>query len=228
MAFARITGNAAQTANAGTTIAAAVTPGAVGRLIVVGCGCETTTATLAIADTAGNTWNVLNAKTTQAGSGAFQSWWAIANGTGATTITHTIAGATGVFRNILIDIFSGNATTSPVSNQNTAGAASGAPSGTVTPNDPDCLVWGVANDSITAVGAGYAKGADDAVSDWSEYQELSGGSGVATTVNFSGTSGAWIMHMGAFKPLASSTVLADPWRGPGSRRPFPFTPGAPR
>lgn len=209
MAFTRITGNAAQTANPGTTIAAAVTPGATGRLMLVGCGCETAGATLSIADTAGNTWNVLNAKTTQVGSGCFQSWWAVANGSGATTVTHTIAGATDVFRNILIDVYSGNDTVSPVSSQNTASGASGSPSGTVTPSDANCLIWGAANDSITAVGSGYTKGADDTAQDWSEYKEISGGSGSAQTVNFTGTSGAWMLHMGAFKP-AGGAATAPP------------------
>ncbi|HTE63622.1 MAG TPA: hypothetical protein VK631_24915 [Solirubrobacteraceae bacterium] len=206
MAWSRITGGAQQASSSGvTTRTVSVTPGAVGRLILVAAGHATTTTTFTISDTAGNTWTILNARKTQAGSGAMQSWWAVANGTGATTITITYSVNLATFGNMLVDVFDGNDTTAPASANNSASAASGAPTGTVTPADANCLSWGASNDSITAVGSGFAKGADDTVQDWTEFKALTGGSGAPQTVNFSGSSGAWILLMAALKPAGGGT-----------------------
>ncbi len=207
-AFTRVSGGANTTGTITTTLTVAVTPGATNRIILVAAGNASTTGTFSIVDTAGNTWTTLNARTTQTGSGAMQSWWALSNGSASTTITitYSVNCAASGFCNVLADVFSGNATASPISSQSTAAAATGAPSGTVTPADANTLLWGAANDSITAVGAGYTKGADDTVQDWSEYKEIAGGSGAAQTVNFSGTSGAWLLHMGSIKPAGGAAT----------------------
>jgi hypothetical protein len=60
------------------------------------------------------------------------------------------------------------------------------------------LLYGAANDSITAVGSGFTKGADDTGGDWAEYKVLTGGAGGSQTVNFAGSSGAWILLMSTF------------------------------
>lgn len=213
-AFSRITGNA-QAVFSNTNPAAAVTPGATNRIILVTGGSDTTTNTATIGDTASNTWNQLNAKITQSGSGMSYSWWALANGTGSTTVTFTITGTHG-FGTILIDVFSGNDTASPISNQSTAVGAS-SPSGSITPNDANCLIYCGTVDNVTAVGtiggSAASKGADDGANDWSIYREISGGSGSSQTCTPT-ASGAFTMHMGAIKPPASvaSYYPVKSWR----------------
>ena len=186
--------------------------GAANRIMLVFSGNADTTTTATISDTAGNTWNALQAKFTQAGSGAVYAWWALANGSGSTTITVNWSSNPLGFMNMLVDVFSGNETSSPISATSTSTAASGAPSGTLTPLDNNCLLWGATNDSVTAVGAGFSKGADDAAQDWSEYKELAGGSGASQTINFSGTSGAWMLVKAAIKPVGGGGATNwGPW-----------------
>lgn len=203
MAFARITGGTDVDTTSATTLTVAVTPGAVGRIILVFSANAVTTTTATIADSATNTWAAVEVKFTQTGLGAAYAWYAVANGSGSTTITVTWSSNSGSFMLMLVDVFSGNDTVAPLSAHNKASGASGAPTGTVTPADDNCLIWGAAADTITAVGSGYTKGADDANQDWTEYKEISGGSGAAQTVNFSGTSGAWALAMAAIKPVAA-------------------------
>lgn len=211
MAWSRITGGA----NFGNFVATftrtvTVTPGAANRAILVACGHSDTTCTFSVADTAGNTYTATSVRKTQAGSGAMHAFWALANGAGAITITVTYSVTLNAsFGNMLVDVFDGNDTSAaPISAANSASGASGAPSSTLTPADNDCLLWGAANDSVTAVGAGFTKGADDTQSDWSEYEALTGGSGASQTVNFSGTSGAWILFMAAIKPAGGGGATA--------------------
>lgn len=207
-ALTRITGCANTQSGIAADPSCAVTTGATNRVILVFSGNANVLPTATISDTAGNTWTALRVKFTQAGSGAGYAWWALANGTGSTTITIDWSSNPSSFDNVLVDVFDGNDTSSPISASNDAVAATGAPSGTVTPLDNNCLLWGAANDSITAVGSGYTKGADDAAQDWSEYKVIAGGSGAGQTVNFSGTSGAWMLVMAAVKPATGGVACA--------------------
>jgi hypothetical protein len=189
---------------AGTTIAASVSPGAVGRLIVVTSGHDSVTATMTIADTAGNTWLAACPRRSQSGGGSLQTWYAIANGTGSTTITVTDSASTG-FRNILIEVFDGNSAT-PLDNHTETSAASGSPTTTIVPVANDCLLYAASNDSITAVGSGFTKGSDDGAQDWAEYKALTGGAGGSQTANFTG-SGAWILCVATFAPAGAGAAF---------------------
>lgn len=211
MAITRITGNAAF--NAGDlSVAAAVTTGATNRLILAMGQDANTAATFTIADTAGNSWSTVNAKITQASAGASQSWWAISNGTGATTVTVTITGGSGGFCILLVDVFAGTDTTAPISAANTAIGATGSPTGSVTPVDNDCAIWAAAVDSVTAVGtiggSAATKGADDTQGDWSIYRVLTGNTGVSQTCAPTGSSGTYMLHMAAIRPPSTAVVRA--------------------
>lgn len=213
MAFSRTTGGQNFVTSAAVSAPVTLTMGAANRIILVFGANGSTTPTATIADTALNTWNVLQVKFTQTGSGSAYAWWALANGSGSTTITVLWSANPNFFLNQLVDVFSGNDTTSPISATNKASGASGAPSGTVTPLDNDCLLWGASNDSITAVGSGFSKGADDTQQDWSEYKSLTGGSGASQTVNFTGASAAWMLAMAAIKPVSGAAATWGPLLG---------------
>lgn len=207
MAWSRPTGAMNVSFAGGATIAQSVSPGTVGRLIVVTSGHDSVTATMTIADTAGNTWLQACPRRTQAGGGSLQVWYAIANGTGSTTITVTDSVSTG-FRNILIDVFDGNGSGTPLDNHTETSAGSGSPTTTITPVVNNCLLYAAANDSVTAVGSGFTVGSDDGASDWSEYKALTGGAGGSQTANFTG-SGAWILCVATFAPAGAGTFIAE-------------------
>lgn len=205
MPWSRPTGN---TLSAGSTSASnpmqpTVTPGAIGRLIIVSAVQETTGATFTISDTGGHTWATMNAADSIAGAGTAQSWWTRATTAAAITITVTpsqVAG--GLFGGVLIDVFDGEiASGDPVSAASSATFPSGSITSSITPLHDDCLLWGCAFDTITAVGAGFTKGADDAAGDWTEYKALTGQSGASQTVNFTG-SGAAVLLKAALRPVA--------------------------
>lgn len=183
----------------------AFTASAVGNLLVVGCGTASTAAggVPAISDTQGNTWTpILLTPKTLTGVGQMQGWWAQAKNTTASTITVS-ASNSGGFINILFDEFSGNLASGTVlDNSNSASSASGNPTVTVTPGADGYLLWAASNDGVTAVGAGFTKGGDDAQQDWSEYKVLGAGtSGVSQTANFTG-SGGYLIIAATFKPAA--------------------------
>lgn len=155
------------------------------------------------------TWNVLIGKTTTTGTNC-ESWWTFAPNTNATTITVTASGSGNQFMSCLVDEFTGMDGTSPIAGTN-SGVGSGTPSITVTPTVDNCQVWGGCMDSITAVGSGYTKGADDTQQDWSEHLTTALGAGTANnpkTVNFSG-SGTWLLMAAAIKPPASTASFED-------------------
>jgi hypothetical protein len=202
-----------KTPGTGTSIGVAITPNAKQNLLIVSGGTAQTTGTLSIADTAGNTWTQCNPAKTQTGSGMMRGWYALANGTSATTITVSTT-ASADFMNILVDEFDGTDIASPIGNHDEASAASGAPVSAAVVLDADnCAVWAASNDSITAVGnidgSAATKGNDDGVQDWTEYRILSGRNGASVTAAFTGTSGAWIQL----------TTVLHPWT--------PVTPAAP-
>lgn len=203
MAWSRPTGN--QATSAADSQAVAVTPGVVNRLIVVSSGVSNGSATVSsISDTAGNTWNALNPLTTN--GSRYQSWYALSVGTGSTTITVTWTPNSGGFIWVSVDVFDGNDTTAAVKSATNEATGSAAPvTGSVTPADNDCLLWGGLQDSTTAVGSGFTKGCDDGAQDWTEFKALTGGSGAGQTVNFTG-SGSWILLMAAFKPAGAATT----------------------
>lgn len=186
----------------GASISVNFTATNTGDVIIVMGGEDVVSHTMTIAATGAGwsslTWNTLVARTTTTGTNC-TSWWAIIPNTTATTITITHS-APSSFSEILVDEFTGNHATTPIAGTN-VGTGSGTPSITVTPTADNCQLWGGSVDTNTAVGGGFTKGADDTSGDWSEHltTTLSGGSGVAQTVNFSG-SGTWLMMGAAIQP----------------------------
>ena len=123
--------------------------------------------------------------------------------TSAATITMTWTTGSCTFMNDLVDEFSGEDLTNFVDASNSA-TGSGSPTASVTPVNNNDGVWGAANDSVTAVGSGYTKGADDTQQDWSEWKILSGSAGIAQTVNFTG-SGTYTIFAATIKPAGAAT-----------------------
>jgi hypothetical protein len=138
---------------------------------------------------------------------------AYAPNTSQATITMTWNQTAANFYNDLIDEFSGADTTNFVSASN-SGTGSGTPTVSVTPVDPNCMLWAACNDSVTAVGAmgglTPTKGADDAQQDVAEYRVFVGSSGAPLTCTLVG-SGTYIVGAVAIKPqLVSPTIGSVP------------------
>jgi hypothetical protein len=133
--------------------------------------------------------------------------------TSLATVTVAWTGSAGVtFNNDLVDEFSGIDPTNFVDASNSA-TGSGTPTVSVTPATSDTMIWVAANDSATAVGniAGSAatKGADDTLQDWSEYRQISGGSGVAQSCTVTG-SGNYTMFGVAIKSNSPPVIGSVP------------------
>jgi hypothetical protein len=193
---------ATQNSNAaGSTIAATIAPTNSGDLIIIHADGNVTTQTATIAAT-GWSFNVLVGKTTTTSTLSY-AWWAFAPSTASATITVTFSSTTN-FHSILVDEWTGMDTVTPISGA--AASATGSsvtPTVNVTPADNNTGLWGGSMDSITAVGAGFFKGADDTQQDWTEHQVIAGGSGVAQTVSFTGSS-TWLIFAAAIKPAGAA------------------------
>jgi hypothetical protein len=154
-------------------------------------------------------WTITALSTPLGAAGGWTaSFGAIAPNTTAATFTMTWSLTCGNFMSDLVDEFSGNDTTGGTTTfdaHNGGSSASGSCSITVTPANSNDGLWGACFDTVTAVGTGhaYTKGADDTQQDWSEWFILSGGSGVAQTVDFVGTSGAWTEVAATVKPASA-------------------------
>lgn len=79
---------------------------------------------------------------------------------------------------------------------------SGNVSGTITTAHAGDAVWGACytGSMLTAVGAGFTKGADDANGDWSEYKLASDPLGTVETVTFTNGAQPWALSMATIKP----------------------------
>jgi hypothetical protein len=188
------------------------TPTTVSNLLIAAFLVADATAVPTISDTAGNTWNVCNPLNQDAtNSGASLSWWAVANGTGSTTVT-VQSNAPSQFCSMFLEEFTGNHPSAPLNAQVVSpDGASGTPiSPTIAPTVDNCLIWAACWDNITAVGniggSAATKGGDDASADWTEFRVLVGGGGVGITAAFTG-SGAYNLMAAAFKPLATTAAL---------------------
>lgn len=170
----------------------------------IGCSCASTTNVIALTATSWTITAIPCTGATSCTSGTYgttgnraAAFWAYAPNTSAATFTANWAVSAAGFANSLQDEFSGMDATNAV-DASTALAGSGSCSTTVTPSVANDGLWGACNDTVTAVGAGFTKGADDTSTDWTEWQILSGGSGAAQTVNFTG-SGTWELMAVAVK-----------------------------
>lgn len=143
---------------------------------------------------------------------------AIAPNTSTTTITATFktsapATITCGFSSLVGDEYTGNDTTGGTTTFDATGtlfASSSSGSCSVTTikpsNNNDALAGACSPaTSTTAVGGGFTKGADDSSGDWTEFQILSGGSGVNQTVNFT-SSGGWAAAGMTVKPAAGAVT----------------------
>jgi hypothetical protein len=203
-----------QAANTGsnTTVAKAITPRAIGNLIVVFSGAADSAATLSISDnaTVAHTWTTLTGPTVQTAVDVCRSWFTYANQTGPFTITITKTGGV-QFMNILIDEFNNVVASSPV--DGTPGGAFGSSlnptSPSTTPTTANDVVWTACNDSLSAVPTGYTKAADDGATDWTAFKVLNGGSGVAQQAVWTGAGGNYQAHIALFKAASTSTVRIE-------------------
>ncbi len=177
-----------------------VTPKQAGDLLVVFAGSNNTTDTLNISDSAGNIWTPLNPTTSQSSEGMARSWYAISKGTVSTTIAVT---GNGSWRDLLFDEFRGVNQSSPVDKVGQKAGSGTATAGPLTPATSNELVWAGSLGTITSVGSGYAKGADDYSQDWTEDKTVVGGSGAGQSAAF-GNSGTYLCLMALFKPAVSA------------------------
>jgi len=185
---------------------------AANEAVVFALNCGGTTETSVSLSATG--WTITSLSGVAGASGSrIASFAAISPNTTAATFTMTWSTDCGAFMGDLVDEFSGTDLTGGTTtfDANNSGTGSGSCSITVTPANNNDAVWGACEDSVTAVGSGYTKGADDTSQDWSEYKILSGGSGVSQTVNFTG-SGTWsevavtIKPSGAAAPTCNNTI----------------------
>jgi hypothetical protein len=113
--------------------------------------------------------------------------------------------------NVLIDEFSGADAVAPIDASNhssgTAANCGGTGVANVTPTVANDALWAACNDSVSAVGGSFTKGADDTASDWAEWKILSGGSGVAQTFTYTGSSGAYVLETLAIKPAGGTAKI---------------------
>jgi hypothetical protein len=207
-------GNASTSGNvtaicSGATTTFTYTASATNEAVLFGIGCAGTAETTVTLTASGWTTTQLSGPTGASGSW-IASFGAIAPNTTQATFTITWSGSCANFINDLVDEFSGNDTTGGTTtfdahNQG-FNASTGQCSITVTPANNNDGLWGACQDSVTAVGSGFTKGADDTSQDWSEWQILSGGSGVGQTVNFTGTSGQWEEVGATIKPSGGAAA----------------------
>ena len=178
-----------------------------GVLIMVGCAGNNTPSAVSLSASnwsftqvgsiigTSKNWSALfKAYSPNASQATIMQSWTIASG-----CKDTVGGNS--FMNDLVDEWSGVDATNFVDASN-SGANSGSCSLNVTPVANNDGLDGFCQDTVTAVGGGFTKGADDSLQDWSEYQVLSGGAGVSQTVNFTG-GGTWEEFAVAVKPYSA-------------------------
>jgi hypothetical protein len=133
------------------------------------------------------------------------SFCAIAPNTNSVTFTATFSGGVSFTAiSIIGDEFSGNDITGGTTTfeaTNSATATSGSPTLNITPVNNNDALWGAVQDTTSAVGSGYTKGADDTQGDWTEWKILVNNGGVSQVVNFTGGPG-YILQAVAIKALS--------------------------
>ncbi|HTR49391.1 MAG TPA: hypothetical protein VMJ10_01710 [Kofleriaceae bacterium] len=71
--------------------------------------------------------------------------------------------------------------------------ATGNCAATVTPSASTDTVWAACSGNLSAIEAGFTKGADDANNDWSEYRLTGAAAGSAEQVTFTSAGTSWVM-----------------------------------
>ena len=228
MAITHTQNPAGQRSSGGTSLGVAVAAGNVGDLIHVASVVDgDLAATQSISDSQANTWFIIENDFSGSGNNRGKSWYCFAKNTSATTVTVT-SSVTTTFACMVIDVFRGTASNSPIGSNNKASGTGTPTTGTITldQNDEAIVVW--SSDSITAVGnilgSAATKGADDGVQDWSEYRIMSGGSGNTGTAAFTGSGGYTIGYTVIKLTDTSAAAEVYPRR---KIRLAPFAPGGP-
>jgi hypothetical protein len=129
------------------------------------------------------------------------SFGAIAPDAGAATFTVTW-GATCQRRIALGDEFSGAASDARAFDAHVAASGSGACATTITTASADDAVWAACYSTagVTAPGAGFAKGADDAFGDWTEYALAADRAGTPIDVTFAVSAPTFIVTAATIRP----------------------------
>ena len=207
-AVAHTNGNKATSAAPGTAIAAPSFTPVAGRQYIFSSECYDTTGTPASVGFAATGWSFtsVHALAGNANTGFIATVRAYAPNNTAVVVTATWSQSC-TFRGIFYDEFSGGDPTNfidqaPVVATGTTGSCTQS----VTPGVANSMLWSFCADSVTAVGAGFTAGQNDGSGDWTEYKLLSGGSGVAQTVNFTGTTGYWVQATISIKPDAGAVT----------------------
>lgn len=136
---------------------------------------------------------------------------AYAPNTSAATFTLTTSVANGSSYSDLIDEFSGIDATNFIDASSLSNGSSGCVA-SVTPVANNDGIWIACDDTVTATGSPYTKGADDTDQDVAEWKILSGGAGVSQSSNFT-SSGVATWAAIAIKPLAVASVPGVSKRG---------------
>ncbi len=159
----------------------------------------------------GWTFTQISSFTTWPATAVASVFCGISPNTASVTFTATFTGGSGFTAiSILGDEFSGNETiggTSTFEATNSATAASGSPTVSVTPISNNDGLWAACQDSVSAILAGFTKGADDTQGDWTEWKILSGQAGTPQTVSFTGGPG-YIIQTIAIRALPIRASLA--------------------
>lgn len=198
-------------AGSGATVTTAThAAGTTNNFYIVMCSASGTANTLTVSNSGSNfTWTQIG--TTQLGQG--ENWGLFkAFASDTTTRTFTCAGSGGSgFAGIKLTEFNGVDTTTPVGPTNGndfafANAASGALTVNIAPVASGLTIWAGADDSVTAVGAGYSAAGNDANGDRSEYKI--GASSGSQAANFTG-SGAWVLAAVAINPQGAAAACSS-------------------
>jgi hypothetical protein len=156
----------------------------------------------------GWTWTQLGTIITSAGNNSYTACF-VAIAPNTTIVTHTVAwvggsGGSTSFQGAIGDEFTGNDTTGGSTTfdafNSASSGASGNPTVIVIPANNNDALWGGTYDSVTAVGANFNVGVNDANGDWTEFQILTGGRGTPQTVNFAGSAGGYTIFGVSIKP----------------------------
>lgn len=193
-----------------TTATFTFTATAANEAVVFRIGCNGTTETTVTLAATGWTITSLSGVTGASGS-RLASFGAISPNTTLATFTITWSN-TFSFGEDLIDEFSGTDLTGGTTTFDNHAEANGSgttPTVNVTTNNANDTVTGGCSDSITAVGVGYTKGADDTQQDWSEWKLTTDATSTVETVNFTG-SGTWSIAAVTIKPAAGAAASTMP------------------
>lgn len=189
---------------------ASFTPGGTGDGVLAAIGCASSTSpTLTLTGT-GWTFTQVGSTIGSATAGFFALFKAYAPNTTAVTFAGTSSVTCNAFENILLGEFSGVDGTNFV-DASTSGTATSGGCNTclsVTPVASNDGIWFAINDTASAVGGGYTKGADDLGGDWAEWKILSGGAGVAQADSFT-TTGAYTIFGVALLPSGGAAACTD-------------------